>query len=504
MMCVLLMVSGAVFAKPKGKAQVEQTITEEEQIRLDYFLYAVLDATERNEHAKAYFLLELCYTIDPTNPTVCSLLGSYKQNLYGEEVALPLLRQAYEGSPDDYWYRYAVTCYESGQRKVTMDVIKQMEKRQPKDLDILELHEQILLHEHQYKKALAIRDKIDKLTGEPTVQSVFARYEIYRNMGDQAKSIQVLDNYLLRNPNDGRMRAMRTDIDLTAARKNNDIESGRRLLTQQLHSADVSLQNKLKLLKQHSEWLDYDADEQLQWLQDLKEQYPFDQTIYKALMEHAEEQGQISTALEIAQTMLAMNPTDKQLREKIADLMRDDDNVTPEQVGQFIEESYSILPDDPKWGYFMALRCLQREDYDSTLIVLERAITHAEEPMVRLQLLTLYGDILGQLEQYDKAFDVYDEVLQLAPEHLSVLNNYAWNLAISGGDLKKAEKMSQRTIQKEGNNPTYLDTYAWILHLQGQDTLALFYIKKALEYAQGGDITTIQEHYEEIEKVLNR
>ena len=104
----------------------------------------------------------------------------------------------------------------------------------------------------------------------------------------------------------------------------------------------------------------------------------------------------------------------------------------------------------------------------------------------------------GQMESYDKALSAYEEALKLAPDNLMILNNYAWTLAISGGDLKKAEKMSQRTIQKEGNNPTYLDTYAWILHLQGQDTLAMFYISKALENIGSTGDGTIEEHYEAI------
>ena len=92
----------------------------------------------------------------------------------------------------------------------------------------------------------------------------------------------------------------------------------------------------------------------------------------------------------------------------------------------------------------------------------------------------------------------------MSPDNLSILNNYAWTLAINGGDLKKAEKMSQRTIQKEANNPTYLDTYAWILHLQGQDSLAMFYIKKALEHADNNGDETIDQHYNEIYNALNK
>ena len=501
---VLLIVSSTLASAKQKTKQQAPVITTEEQMRLDYYLYAALDASERKAHAQAYFLLELCYSIDPANPTVCSMLGSYEQSLYSKENALPLLRKAYEGSPRDYWYRYVVTAYDVGQRNTAMKVLKQMEKIEPKDIDILELHEQVLMHENKYKQALAIRDKVDKLTGEPSLPSVMTRYEIYKNMGDENKALQVIDTYLAKNPNDGRMRALRTDIDLQTAQHNNDITNGQKLLTQQLHSADVSLHNKIKLLSTHSEWLGYDTPARKQWLEDLKEQYPYEQEIYQAIMEHELANGNISAALETARTMLAMNPTDNQLREKIANLMRDDETVSLEEVGLFIDESYALLPDNPKWGYFKALRCWQHEDYDSTLIVLERAQQHAEEPMMKLQILVLYGDILGQLGQYEKAYAAYDEVLQIAPDYLSVLNNYAWTLAINGGDLKKAEKMSQRTIQKEANNPTFLDTYAWILHLQGQDTLALFYIKKALEYNKSESENVIQEHYQAIQQAITQ
>ena len=497
LLTVLFVVSGTVWGKNNAKTKHPAAITEQEQMRLDYYLYAALDAAERKNHAEAFFLLELCQSIDSLNPTVSSLRGSYMQSLYGAKAALPLLRRAYEGSPDDYWYRYAVAAYENGQRSVALKVIADMEKRQPKDLDVLELHEQILRHEHKYKQALAIRDKVDKLTGEPSVYSVITRFEILNESGEKEKALQVLDNYLEQNPNDARMRAMRTDLRLQDARMKNDRHAGDSLLNEQLHSAEVALPSKLAKLNNNSEWLGYDAGKKKNALLELRDQYPYEQQAYQALLDHELEQGNKSAALEIGRTMLTMNPTDNKLREQIADLMRDDENITNEQVGLFIDESYSVLPDDPKWGYFKAMRCWQREDYDSTLIVLERALQHAEEPTVRLTILVLYGDILGHVKNYEKAFATYDEVLNLAPDHISTLNNYAWTLAISGGDLKKAEKMSQRTIQKEGNNPTYLDTYAWILHLQGQDQLALFYIKKALEYATSDD-GTIAEHYEEI------
>ena len=63
-----------------------------------------------------------------------------------------------------------------------------------------------------------------------------------------------------------------------------------------------------------------------------------------------------------------------------------------------------------------------------------------------------------------------------------------------------AESMSQRTIQAQPDNATFLDTYAWILHLQGQDYLAAFYIQKALRNAAEEDKEEIEKHYKIIMK----
>ncbi len=77
-------------------------------------------------------------------------------------------------------------------------------------------------------------------------------------------------------------------------------------------------------------------------------------------------------------------------------------------------------------------------------------------------------------------YALYEKILAIAPYNLMVLNNYAYHLATHKGDLQKAERMSAVTIKEEPSNPVYLDTYGWILHMQGQDELALFYLNRAL------------------------
>ena len=95
-------------------------------------------------------------------------------------------------------------------------------------------------------------------------------------------------------------------------------------------------------------------------------------------------------------------------------------------------------------------------------------------------------------------YAIFDRILAIAPHNLGVLNNYAWTLAINGGDLTEAERMSAITIREEPDNATFLDTYGWILHLKGQDELALFYLNRALWHATEDNKEVIEEHIRKV------
>lgn len=111
-----------------------------------------------------------------------------------------------------------------------------------------------------------------------------------------------------------------------------------------------------------------------------------------------------------------------------------------------------------------------------------------------------------ELLEYTKApkediYRMYDRVLEVEPYNLEILNSYAYMIATQGGDLKKAERMSAITIREEPNSPYYLDTYGWILHLQNQDDLALFYLKRALwNAAEEAVRAEIEKHMRQISK----
>ena len=91
------------------------------------------------------------------------------------------------------------------------------------------------------------------------------------------------------------------------------------------------------------------------------------------------------------------------------------------------------------------------------------------------------GEIYHNQGNKVRAYAAFDSCLQWKPDHYMTLNNYAYFLSIEGGDLKKAEQMSAKTVVAEPKNSIYLDTYAWILFKLERYAEAKIYIDRALQ-----------------------
>ena len=129
---------------------------------------------------------------------------------------------------------------------------------------------------------------------------------------------------------------------------------------------------------------------------------------------------------------------------------------------------------------------------------LETDPTNIQILVMRMEIMEATGARQAEL------YALYERILELDPGNLLVLNNYAYHLATHRGDLQRAERMSAVTIREEPNNPVYLDTYGWVLHMQGQDELALFYLRRAQQNLQAGSGTLLRiEIKKHMEAILN-
>ena len=169
------------------------------------------------------------------------------------------------------------------------------------------------------------------------------------------------------------------------------------------------------------------------------------------------------------------------------------------KVERYARRAAQLFPVHTLPHFLLAQTALRKERYDEALKELQTAERWGfTKGYLEAETYALMGEAYYRMGEYDKAWKNYERSLELQPNDMSTLNNYAYYLSEQNLELEKAERMSRRTIEAEPDNANSLDTYAWILHLMGRDNEALPYMKKAVKLDPGSE--TLQKHLEEIEK----
>lgn len=87
--------------------------------------------------------------------------------------------------------------------------------------------------------------------------------------------------------------------------------------------------------------------------------------------------------------------------------------------------------------------------------------------------------------------------IEMGPDDVTAAaqNGLAWQLAITGGDLTRAEELAGAALAHDADDASVLDTLGWIEHMQGDDAAALVHLEKAAklkpattQFAHLGDV----------------
>ena len=91
-------------------------------------------------------------------------------------------------------------------------------------------------------------------------------------------------------------------------------------------------------------------------------------------------------------------------------------------------------------------------------------------------------DVEHRRNNMKECYKAYEKALKLNPDNEGVLNNYAYFLSLENRDLERALKMVCRALELSANNPTYLDTKAWVLYKLGRYAEAKKVMQQALSF----------------------
>lgn len=156
-----------------------------------------------------------------------------------------------------------------------------------------------------------------------------------------------------------------------------------------------------------------------------------------------------------------------------------------------------LFPNQAMLYYFNGYAHLRKKNYRASVAALEQAKRlSSSDDALRGEIAGMLGDAYNGIENYQKSNQAYEEALAVNPNNYFVLNNYSYYLALRKESLEKAERMSALLTKDNPDNPTYLDTYAWVLFAREKYKEAKKVIEKAIE---SGDLNPAYfEHYGDI------
>ncbi|MGC1390011.1 MAG: tetratricopeptide repeat protein [Bacteroidales bacterium] len=290
--------------------------------------------------------------------------------------------------------------------------------------------------------------------------------DIYRGKGEIQKALDVYNSLLERNPDDPQVQLSLCDFLLTEKRYD---ELFMLLNTVALNSK-IEIENKISLMARIIEVHDLkkELEEKLIIsLMILEANYKTDNIVPLLRPELMINENKLSDASIRLEELIKISPDNYYAWEKLLIVymqMKDYNKMVT--IGEECATRFNTsLP--AKLLY--ANGALELKKYSVALDELKKAeILAGENKEFLIQVLTMRADVYYRMKDYLKAFETFKDALKINNDDLTVINNYAYYLAEQNSNLKEAEEMAKRVIEKDKGNTTFLDTYGWVLYKRGK------------------------------------
>ena len=228
--------------------------------------------------------------------------------------------------------------------------------------------------------------------------------------------------------------------------------------------------------------------------------HPDDPRIVRLYADHLIASGELEEALALYKLRSADRPPVKGYFRAVAEI--ENYLQRPDSVQKYVTQAIALFPDDPDFRIFRGHALSYAKHHERAVKAYREALRYVAGDSLRSAVWGFIGDAYYEAGMTRKCFAAYEKSLRYRSDNVLVLNNYAYFLAEKGGDLEKALVMASRVTALTDNEPTYLDTEAWILFRLGRAAEA----KKIMQQAIALDRTNspvLLLHYGDILEALD-
>ena len=250
----------------------------------------------------------------------------------------------------------------------------------------------------------------------------------------------------------------------------------------------------------------------------LHSDYPQDKKVTKLFAQHLINSGKIDQALTLFKEQVSKPEADKETFitiMEIEDYLGKSDSVT-----LYLNRALERFPKDAELYVHRGHHHFLGKRYDKAIEAYREALKFADNDTLRSSIWGHTGDLYHQMavgerkvvlegrfgtrstdrnerKYMTKCYECFDKALALHAENSSVLNNYAYFLSLEERDLDRALQMAEKANSLAKNNPTFLDTHAWVLHKLGRNDEAKRTMRQAISLDTNKS-ADLQLHYGDI------
>lgn len=508
-------------------------VSVEDKRKFDYYFYSAVNAKTIGQYSAAFDYLIFCNQLDSTNANVLYELGNFYKTLKDLEISKNYYTKAVKYDPQNYIYNMSLagTLLEKQEYAKSIDIYENVIKKNPEKIELYMYLSEAYRMSGDFNKSIEALNNLERTMGM-NENITMQKFKLYAALNDKKKAYAEVQKYINKNPDDVRYYVLLAnlyiqdnkmkeayDILMKARAKDpddsfyistmasyyeltNNTEAAEDVLRSALFNNKVETDTKIDIIGQYIATLqqkEQDLTKANALMDSLMTQYPQESKfnlLYGNLLMVEKKKEQANFQFRI---FAESNPTNPVGWEQ---LLQTTDFEDTDALIEVCQSAINYLPEQPLFYLYLSVGEYQKKEYDKALQTVQKGINKIDPQNTNLlsEFYSQKGNLFYEQGNTDSAFVNYDIALNYNPQNLGVLNNYGYYLSLLKKDLDKAEKMSSITVKAEPTNPTFLDTYGWILFEQGAYLTAKIYLENAMKYSaeKNEQSSDIFEHYGDV------
>ena len=164
------------------------------------------------------------------------------------------------------------------------------------------------------------------------------------------------------------------------------------------------------------------------------------------------------------------------------------------------------VPDMPEAKYITAICYGNGNRYSQAVLAMEEAekiaLSKKMADFLSNEFYLAYAIFCDKAGLFEKTVEILKNQIAKFPDDPETANFLGYVLAVKNKDLDYAKKLIGTAIAKEGGNPAYLDSMAWVLFREKDYKSAKMYMEKSLSSDGGCPDAVIADHAGDIYNAL--